>query len=288
MPLDPNTLPEFTAGQELPGHKVVAKNYAEASENKMHSGDVARRYGYSGGLVPGVGVFAYMTVPVAQALGKQWLGHGTMAGKFLKPLYDGEVATVRSHVSSIDPIRITVSIVNDADVLCAVGEASLPDKHAHLEVSRFPFATLPKPGQKLPPKVDALEEDIVLGSLEFTVDPGHQEGEYGNFLDEMQDSLPVYRGPEAAIHPAFLLQKANGLLVQNIELGPWIHTASDVNYYATPKKDETLFMRGKIAHSYTKRGHDIVVLDIAVLGEEERPIAHLTHTAIVRPHETGG
>ena len=87
------------------------------------------------------------------------------------------------------------------------------------------------------------------------------------------------------VHPAYLLQKANKLLSENVDLGPWIHTASDVNYYEFPRKGETLYMQGRIAHSYTKRGHDIVVLDIAVLGEKEHPIAHLTHTAIVHPNE---
>ncbi len=285
MHLERNTIPEFSAGQELPEHKVVAKNYAEASENKMHSDEVAGRYGFTGGLVPGVGVFAYMTVPIAQALGKVWLQRGTMRAKFLKPLYDGEEATVQSHVTSIDPTRITISIVNDSDVLCAVGEASLPEKHAHLDISKYPYAPLPNPDQKLPTSLDVLEEATILGSLEFTIDPQHQKGEYGDFLDEMQDSLPIYTGPEAVIHPAYLLQKANKLLVENVDLGPWIHTGSDVNYYEFPQKGETLYMHGRIAHSYTKRGHDIVVLDIAVLGEKERPIAHLTHTAIVRPGE---
>ena len=56
-----------TAGGALEDVRVVPKNFSEASDNKMHSDDVAARYGFSGGLVPGVAVYAYMTIPVVKA-----------------------------------------------------------------------------------------------------------------------------------------------------------------------------------------------------------------------------
>jgi len=40
---------------------LVAFNTALDSENKIHDDDVARRFGFSGGLVPGVDVYAYLT-----------------------------------------------------------------------------------------------------------------------------------------------------------------------------------------------------------------------------------
>ena len=285
MQLERESVPSVVLDQELPDHEVVAKNYAEASENKMHSDAVAGRYGYRGGLVPGVAVYAYMTVPVVQALGAPWLAHGSMRAKFIKPIYDGDIATVQSRVTGVDPIRITISVVNDEGVLCAVGEAALPDKHPHLDISRYPYAPLPDPDEKLPPSIEVLTENTILGAVEFTIDPQCQKGEYDDFLDEMVETLPIYRGPDAMGHPALLAQMANRLLVENVALGPWIHSGSDINYYDVPKPDEKMYMQGRIAHSYTKRGHDIVVMDVVALGSKERPIAHLTHTAIVRPSE---
>ena len=285
MQLERESVPSVVLDQELPDHEVVAKNYAEASENKMHSDAVAGRYGYRGGLVPGVAVYAYMTVPVVQALGAPWLAHGSMRAKFIKPIYDGDIATVQSRVTGVDPVRITISVVNDEGVLCAVGEAALPDKHPHLDISRYPYAPLPDPDEKLPPSIEVLTENTILGAVEFTIDPQCQKGEYDDFLDEMVETLPIYRGPDAMGHPALLAQMANRLLVENVALGPWIHSGSDINYYDVPKPDEKMYMQGRIAHSYTKRGHDIVVMDVVALGSKERPIAHLTHTAIVRPSE---
>jgi hypothetical protein len=264
---------------------IIAKNYAEDSSNKMHSNETAGRYGYRGGLVPGVAVFAYMTRPIVEVLGEPWLAHGSMAGKFIKPVYDEEPVTVQSHVVSLDPIRITTSVLNEAGILCAVGAASMPDKRPHLDISKYPFRPLPEAGAKLSPTLEALADDTLLGSLEFTMDPEEQEGETGNFMDEMVDPHPIYRGPNALLHPAFWTQKGNQILVENVNLGPWIHTASDVNYYDFPKAGETIYVQGRVAHAYKKRGHDIAVIDIAVLGDKERPLAHLTHTAIVRPQE---
>ena len=48
-------------------YRVEAFNTAKASENKIHDDAVARRFGFRGGLVPGVDVYAYMThLPVAR------------------------------------------------------------------------------------------------------------------------------------------------------------------------------------------------------------------------------
>src|SRR5215216_3941798 len=49
---DEETVPET--------YRLQAYNTAKQSENKMHDDTVAKRFGFSGGLVPGVDVMAYM------------------------------------------------------------------------------------------------------------------------------------------------------------------------------------------------------------------------------------
>lgn len=41
-------------------YRLVAFNTATDNDNKIHDDATARRFGFSGGLVPGVEVFAYM------------------------------------------------------------------------------------------------------------------------------------------------------------------------------------------------------------------------------------
>ena len=58
----------FELGQVLPVYDVVAKNYGADHANKIHSDEGAAKYGFAGALVPGVGLYAYLTRPVADAL----------------------------------------------------------------------------------------------------------------------------------------------------------------------------------------------------------------------------
>ena len=80
----------------LETYRVEAYNTAKQSENKMHDDTVARRFGFIGGLVPGVDVLAYMMhVPVAQ-WGRDFLERGLIDARFIKPVYDGEIADVNA------------------------------------------------------------------------------------------------------------------------------------------------------------------------------------------------
>src|SRR4029077_20434369 len=75
-------------------YSLEAYNTAKHSENKMHDDTVAKQFGFSGGLVPGVEVYAYMSHVPLQVWGRAFLERGAMEGRFIKPVYDGEIATV--------------------------------------------------------------------------------------------------------------------------------------------------------------------------------------------------
>src|ERR1700710_7442 len=103
-------------------YRVSAYNTSKHSENKMHDDTVAKRYGFSGGLVPGVDVMAYMMhLPVAK-WGRAFLERGLIEALFIKPVYDGELTEVsgeeRDGVLSIQ--------VESRGERCATGSASLP------------------------------------------------------------------------------------------------------------------------------------------------------------------
>src|SRR5271168_3725435 len=75
-------------------YRVEAHNTAKSSENKIHDDAVARRFGFGGGLVPGVDVMAYMMhLPIAK-WGRAFLERGLIEARFVKPVYDGEITNV--------------------------------------------------------------------------------------------------------------------------------------------------------------------------------------------------
>ena len=71
-------------------YRVSAYNTSKQSENKIHDDATAASYGFRAGLVPGITVYAYMTVPIVERFGIDWLERGSINVKFHKPFYDGE------------------------------------------------------------------------------------------------------------------------------------------------------------------------------------------------------
>src|SRR4029079_4590397 len=120
-------VPSLKGNDRKPGktgmaYRVSAYNTSKHSENKIHDDTVARKYGFAGGLVPGVDVMAYMLhMPVAK-WGRDFLERGLIEARFIKPVYDGEIAEV-SAVEEAGGLTIEVQSKGD---LCATGSASLP------------------------------------------------------------------------------------------------------------------------------------------------------------------
>src|ERR1700690_4326556 len=118
---------------ELAPYHVEAYNTAKVSENKIHDDDVAKKFGFGGGLVPGVDVYAYMTHLPVERWGRAWLEHGAAECRFSKPTYDGDHVTVAAteDAGSLD-IRLECR-----GVLCATGAAALPAAVAPPALSEF-------------------------------------------------------------------------------------------------------------------------------------------------------
>src|SRR4051812_41291268 len=101
----------------MAGYQVHAHNWATESENKIHDDAVAAQFGFRGGLVPGVAVWAYMTHPPAERWGLDWLSGGTMQASFGSPVYEGELVSVQMD----DDGGLTLS--NERGEQCATGTA---------------------------------------------------------------------------------------------------------------------------------------------------------------------
>src|SRR5260221_2312335 len=91
----------------LAPYTISAFNTAPDSENKIHDDATARRFGFGGGLVPGVDVYGYMSHMPVMRWGRAWLERGTAECRFFKPVYDGNMATVTAQETG-DGIDIAV------------------------------------------------------------------------------------------------------------------------------------------------------------------------------------
>src|SRR5262249_42797453 len=123
----------------LSPYRVEAYNTAHFSENKIHDDEVARRYGFSGGLVPGVDVYAYMTHAALARWGRAWLERGRAECRFLKPVYEGETATITA-AEQDGGLAITVESRGEQ---CASGAAFMTDASLAPLVEEFAIAQPP-------------------------------------------------------------------------------------------------------------------------------------------------
>ena len=100
-----------------------ALNTAPNSENQIHGDDIAKEFGFKGGLVPGVTVSAYLLHPIIEKWGLDWLEKGWAKCKITSPLYDKENFSV--YLNEISEKKILSNLKNSNQVVTANAEASL-------------------------------------------------------------------------------------------------------------------------------------------------------------------
>ena len=263
-------------------YRVRARNTSTDSENKIHDDSVAASYGFRGGLVPGVTVYAYMTVPIVDRFGLDWLERGSVQVKFHQPFYDGEEVIVRAEVNeSADPVNVSITASREDGIACATALATVNDRSAWLGEARlddYPEAPLPDIEARPVPSRDLLIPGTALGTLTETISVPDAAT-----LENLDERLPIYRRAEAIAHPFTLLSLANQILVRNYKLGPWIHAASDLINWSAARDGEEISVRGRIADCFERKGHEFVVLDLLVVAEKARIVQQVRHTAIYRP-----
>ena len=118
----------YITGMQLQAHTLTAHNDAAASTNKIHDDTVARQYGFRGGLVPGISVYAYMTYPLVHNFGAAWLTQGTARVQLAKPIYEGDQVTVTGTVNAVaeSGMHFDLASMNSEGVACGIGTATLP------------------------------------------------------------------------------------------------------------------------------------------------------------------
>ena len=264
-------------------YRVNAYNTASESENRIHADDVAKDFGFRGGLVPGVDVYAYMAHLPAARWGLRWLEAGVMQARFAKPVYDGEWVTVEmSYTTEADGASTAdISVRDERGDVCAIGSAGMPAGPVpDLDPDLYPRAPLPE--NPPPASAAALLAADPMGSLEGGFHLEHAP----SYLDEVRETLPIYL-EEGIAHPGWLLRTANFLLATNVVLGPWIHTESKARHLGLVHDGDHISTRGHPKSVYERKGHRFVTLDVLVVAGGNRPVMHVEHTAIYEPRRGG-
>lgn len=261
----------------------VAFNQATSSENRIHADDVALRYGFRGGLVPGVTVHAYLTQPAIEAWGLTWLATGGAKIVLRAPLYDGETFDVELTRQSERRFEARLfgadrTLRADAEVWCGgspPGEFAVHPK------------TAPAWGERPEATRDTLERlrEEGLGSLHMRWDDEAELTHSSRDLDDVPDLVRLDRGGYAG--PGFTLGLANWILARNVRLGPWIHVQSEVQHLAAVARHTQVRVEARVADLFERKGNQFVDLDVAAFRDGEgdgradgEPLLAARHRAI--------
>lgn len=257
----------------LSAYRVRARNTAHDSENRIHDDAVARSFGFSGALVPGVDVYAYMMhLPVAR-WGREFLERGAAECRFESPVYDGAEVEVTGREEG-GGIAIEV---RSGGRRCAAGSARL--EAGAVAPGEFPLASAPDLEQRPQASPATLAAGTVLGTQAMATGEAFIAG----YLAEVGETDALYRR-EGLVHPGNVLRMCNFALFRNVRMGPWIHAGSKVRHLGAARVGETLAARARVLGNYEKKGHRFVELDVLVVSDG-RPAARVLHTAIYEPRQ---
>lgn len=255
-------------------YSLEAYNTAINSENKMHDDTVAKQFGFTGGLVPGVDVYAYMSHVPLQVWGRAFLERGEMEGRFIKPVYDGEIATVTATEAN-GGLDIQIE---SRGIVCGTGHAKLMAAPAKAALDDFKTSTPPANDKR--PDINAASYRVGewLCIHPYKVTPEL----HAQYLKDIREADPIY-ARERLIHPGTLLRLANWALTHNVRLGPWIHVGSTIQQIESGHIGDELTLRAKVTGNYEKKGHKLVDLDCLVIANGKTALARIAHTAIYAP-----
>ncbi|MBK5223280.1 MAG: hypothetical protein JJE52_10485 [Acidimicrobiia bacterium] len=262
---------------------VSAHNTATQSQNKIHDDDIARRYGFRGGLVPGVDDYAYMAHVPTQLWGLAWIGRGTMSAHFHQPVYDGQLVEVRSGdiVAAAGGETIILELLGPDGTVCATGDATLPAEPVGDPPHREAEAIDALPDTPPPASPESLAPGTAFGLPLRTIDAEV----HAKYLADIRETLPLFAA-EGVAHPGALLRLANRVFAGNVTLGPWIHVSSEVRHHGLVHLGDRVGGRAVVTAEWEHKGHRFVTLDVELLVADdatERTVATIEHTAIHTP-----
>jgi hypothetical protein len=254
-------------------YRVQAYNTATESTNRIHDDEVARRFGFRGGLVPGVDVYAYLCHLPIEHWGRNWLERGTIAARFSSPVYDGDELEITGTPDGDGTLDLV--LMGPAGTRCAQCRAVLPRRRADPPpIGDWPAGD---PPDAAPVATPASLIRVRFGRLKV-----HFRAERSvEYLDEIREQLPLFRVQRIA-HPGWLLRFANHVLTANVRLGPWIHVESSVQFFSTVADGDLVETRALVTGEYERKAHRFVDLDVLQF-VGDRPVARTAHTAIYRP-----
>jgi hypothetical protein len=248
---------------------VVARNGPAHAANPIHTDAGARAAGFPATLVAGVTVHAWLTHPVVEHWGDEWLRGGGGEVRFRQPVFDRDHVTVPAHTGEDGALVVEAVVAGDARAtLVATPPATLSAP-----------ALLPRTPRHdpFPPDAEVLTAVTDLGTIDQMID-----GDWGApYAADVGDDLGRYEQGDV-VHPGVWIEVAHRALTRNIALPAWVHTRSRYQFFdAILPPGIAVEVRSRVVEARVRKGRDEIRLDVQIV-HNGRVVVAVDHEAIIR------
>ena len=248
------------------GWQGIAFNQAPNSANQIHGDDVAKQYGFRGGLVPGVTISAYLIHPAIEAWGMDFLNRGAAHVRVGSPLYDEEPFTVS--VLGQDETSYRAEINQSGGKVSATAEVSLPELAPAAPARRGdPIAD--RDYTPPPASFEVFERLRSEGCMAFRYRWSSRHNMHTYLRDDaLVPELHRLDGGGYA-NMGFLLGCSNWVLASNAHMNPWVHLETRSQNYRAVPLDSSIITEMAVQDFYEKKGHEFVDVDVNLFDEAD-------------------
>ena len=259
--------------------QILSLNDAETSENRIHSDDIAQKYGFTGALVSGVNVFGYMTQPLVRSYGKDWLSRGMLDVIFIKPAYQDNLLTIRTEKldSETSQRNHITSAFNEEGVLLAKLESWVPQELP--PVSELAALKAASSSSSESERAEIAWDLIDIGTPAPAFQWNPSAADNLERVAVQRDQSPIYSGENGFIHPYYLLDACNKALMRMFVLPAWIHTGSKLTLRKPIRVGHSIEVHAIPIDKWERKGHQFIKLYIAMWTNNAVAL-EVEHTAI--------
>lgn len=257
-----------------------AFNQVPESENRIHSDEVAKEYGFRGALVPGVTVSAYLIDPAVVAWGDEWLERGKARVVVHSPVYDHE--TFRVEVSEASASSYAGALIDETGVQCATAQVGLPDLGAIPDPPKFRHDLILGRDFDRPQATREIMEERRREGLSAMRARWNDAAEITRYLQD-PEQMPDCFSKRGFANPAFVLGLTNWALAGNVRMSPWLHLQTESQNYRAIAADTELIVESVIADLFEKKGHEFIDVDMNIFDRaDETAVASVRLRAIYK------
>ena len=254
------TIPENWSGR--------AFNQVPDSVNKIHGDEIAKQYGFKGGLVPGATLSAYLVQPAIVAWGEEWLERGFAHVKVKSPVYHGE----QFDIQVVTENHTYAAQLYSQSKLCVEAEVSL--NHT------MPLAPQPRKCefiddnyQKPPATRQVMQEFLDNGcpAMRFKWNAEHEMAIYLAESTEMPALLQTDCHVANALGKAnmgFLLGCGNRHFAAVASMNPWVHLETKSQNFRAVDLNTRLVCEMELLELFNKKGHEFADCEFNLFEEE--------------------